>query len=160
MLRAVTITDAKQIKDIYNYYIEFTDITFEEEKLTTCDMEKRITDVTALYPWIVYEENGEVVGYAYATRWKGRKAYDFSVESSVYIKHSTGGRGVGTKLYEELIKELKTLKVHAVIGGVALPNEPSTRLHEKLGFNKVAQFPEVGYKFGKWIDVGYWQLNI
>lgn len=160
MIREVCLKDAKQICHIYNYYIKETDITFEEEVLAVSDMERRITDVTSSYPWFVYEEDGRILGYAYATRWKSRAAYKYSVESTIYVDRDTYKKGIGSKLYRKLIEELKEQGIHSIIGGVALPNEKSCALHEKLGFKKVAQFPEVGFKFGKWIDVGYWQLNL
>jgi phosphinothricin acetyltransferase len=121
-------------------------------------MEKRIAEITRSLPWLVCEEEKEIIGYAYASKWKGRCSYRFSVESSIYLKKDFIGTGAGTKLYQRLIEELKNKNLHAVIGGIALPNEKSQRLHEKLGFKKVAHFSEVGFKFGKWIDVGYWEL--
>lgn len=160
MIRDARLADAEKICNIYNYYIKNTNITFEEATVTEKEMEERIKGITKNYPWLVYEEDGVILGYAYASRWKDRKAYDFSVESSVYVDCNTGCRGIGSALYKALIEKLGKINVHAVIGGVALPNEPSQRLHEKLGFKEVARFLEVGYKFGKWIDVGYWQLNI
>jgi phosphinothricin acetyltransferase len=105
----------------------------------------------------VYEKEGEVVGYAYAGEWKSRCSYRYSVESSVYLKHGLSGEGIGSKLYTELFKLLETTDVHAIIGGIALPNEASVALHEKFGFEKIAHFKEVGYKFEQWVDVGYWE---
>lgn len=160
MIREVIIDDAEQICNIYNHYIANTDVTFEEEILNTSDMETRISEVTKTLPWLVYTQDGKVIGYAYASKWKSRVAYKFSVESTVYVSVQEVTKGLGTKLYKALIKELKNRNIHCVIGGIALPNPKSCGLHEKLGFIKVAQFPEVGFKFNKWIDVGYWQLNI
>ena len=160
MLRQVQISDAAQIAKIYNYYIENTKITFEEELLSQEVMKNRILDITENYPWIVFVDKETVIGYAYASRWKSRKAYDYSVEISVYVDNSYRGKGIGVTLYQKLIEELKKIKINSVIGGIALPNSASVRLHEKLGFEKVAEFPAVGYKFGEWLDVGYWQLNL
>ncbi|MGH8166642.1 MAG: GNAT family N-acetyltransferase, partial [Woeseiaceae bacterium] len=95
---------------------------------------------------------------AYASRWHGRCAYRFSVESTVYLDPDRTGRGVGKRLYAALIDAIRDLSMRAVIGGIALPNEPSIRLHERLGFRKVAHFEQVGFKHDRWIDVGYWQL--
>ncbi len=160
MIRLAKLEDAEQICNIYNYYIKNTGITFEEIELTVSQMEDRINSVLDSYPWLVFEEDGKVTGYAYASRWKSRCAYKYSVETSVYVDYKFNGRGIGCSLMKTLITELKKINVHAVIAGIALPNEKSCRLHEKLDFIKVAQFPEVGYKFGQWIDVGYWQLNL
>ncbi|MEO1450728.1 MAG: arsinothricin resistance N-acetyltransferase ArsN1 family B [Bacteroidota bacterium] len=158
MIRPVLPADAPAIVAIYNYYISHSTITFEEVEIEADEMERRIRDVSTKYPWFVFEEAGHIQGYAYATAWKSRSAYDRSVECTVYLDPNAKGKGIGSRLYERLIAELKERKFHALIGGVALPNEASIRLHEKFGFEKVAQFREVGFKFGKWIDVGYWEL--
>jgi phosphinothricin acetyltransferase len=111
----------------------------------------------ALLPWLVAEQNRQVVGYAYAGKWHGRSAYRFTAESTVYLHEQFVGCGLGRELYEALLLELRSKSVHAVIGGIALPNPASVALHEKLGFEKAAHYREVGFKFGRWIDVGYWQ---
>lgn len=160
MIRLVTTDDAEQLCTIYNYFIENSCITFEEELVTIDAMTSRISDILGKYPWFVFEESGVIKGYAYAARWKGRKAYDFAVETSVYVDINSAGEGIGKALYNDLLSALKKIEMHAIISGIALPNEPSIKLHEKFGFKKVAQFPEVGNKFGKWIDVGYWQVNL
>ncbi|QEN04722.1 N-acetyltransferase family protein [Thiospirochaeta perfilievii] len=160
MIRNVNIIDSQQICDIYNHYIEHTDITFEEDPVTVVEMSERIKKVTKDMPWIVYEEDGKILGYAYASPWRVRAAYRFCAETSLYVDINLSHRGVGTKLYKQLILELKDLGIHSVLGCLAMPNDKSQGLHEKLGFTKVAHFPEVGFKFGHWIDVGYWQLNL
>lgn len=158
MIRNASRDDAAAIAAIYNYYIENTTITFEETAMAPQEMAERIAEITQSYPWIVYLESDVVVGYAYAGRWKARSAYRHTVEVSIYLDHAATGRGIGSKLMAELLARLKVLGVHAAIGGAALPNPPSATLQEKFGFRKVAHFPEVGLKFGKWIDVGYWEL--
>lgn len=158
MIRDATLSDAKPIVDIYNFYIINSTATFEEESIAVDVMKSRIQNVISNLPWLVYEDDDKIQGYAYATPWKQRSAYRNSVEISVYVKHDAQKMGIGTKLYTELISKLAGLKKHAIIGGITLPNDPSIRLHEKLGFRKVAEFEEVGYKFGKWLNVGYWQL--
>jgi len=120
-------------------------------------MERRVNQVTAKFPWIVYEEKGIVIGYAYASSWKERSAYRFSVEGTVYLDKDQIGRGIGIKLYEHLLHELEKNNIHYIIGGISLPNEASVALHERLGFRKCAHFKEVGRKFNQWIDVGYWE---
>jgi len=157
MIRSVLPGDAPRIAEIYNHYIEHTAITFEEQVTSFDEVTRRIAEITQRLPWFVYAENGTVIGYCYASPWKSRSAYRFSVESSIYVANSFGGRGVGTLLYEHLLNDLKARGVHAVMGGITLPNEVSVRLHEKLGFRKVAQFQEVGFKFGRWVDIGYWE---
>jgi phosphinothricin acetyltransferase len=158
MIRPAQISDAKQIARIYNYYIEHSTHTFEEEILDVSAVESKMEQILSNLPWLVYEEAGKVLGYAYATRWRVRSAYRFSVESSVYIDKDHFKRGIGRKLYASLFDILKDKGIHLVIGGITLPNEASVILHEKMGFEKVAHFKEVGYKFNKWLDVGYWQL--
>jgi phosphinothricin acetyltransferase len=158
MIRPATTADAAAIADIYNHYVLKTIVTFEEEPIGVPEMKQRITEVTAALPWLVWVEEGRILGYAYASKWKSRCAYRYSVESTIYLDQTATSRGVGTKLYTSLIAGLKQLGLHGIIGGVALPNAASVGLHEKLGFVKVAQFKEVGWKFGQWIDVGYWEL--
>jgi L-amino acid N-acyltransferase YncA len=159
MIRFAAETDAQAIVDIYNYYIANTIITFEEQPITANEMARRMREIAAAsLPWLVSELDGKLVGYAYASRWKGRSAYRFAVECTVYLDQAFVGKGLGSELYRELIKELKARGIHAAMGGVALPNPASVALHESLGFTKVAEFQEVGFKFNRWINVGYWQL--
>lgn len=149
--------DVEPICEIYNYYIKNTVITFEEEPLTHSEMSQRITDYTRLYPWLVCEVKGEMVGYAYASKWKERSAYKNTVETTVYLKNGFSRKGYGKGLYTSLLQSLQGLNCHAMLACLALPNESSQKLHEYFGFVKVAHFTEVGRKFGKWVDVGYWQ---
>jgi L-amino acid N-acyltransferase YncA len=160
-LRPATLADASQIAAIYNPYILETVISFEEAAVSSDEMALRIADTlqTGL-PWLVAEQNGQILGYAYASKWKGRCAYRYAVESSVYLAKAARGQGLGSTLYRALLAQLRIDGRHTVIGGVALPNAASVALHEKLGFKSVALFKEVGYKFGQWIDVGYWQLHL
>ena len=152
MIRKVQISDAKAICNIYNYYIQNTIITFEEEPVSEQEMKNRIK--SSSLPWLVSENENQLIGYAFASEWKSRCAYKYSVESSVYLE----GRGIGTPLYKELLKQLDDLNYHTIIAGIALPNDISVKFHEKFGFKKVAHFKQVGLKFNKFIDVGYWQL--
>ncbi|MCX7746001.1 MAG: GNAT family N-acetyltransferase [Clostridia bacterium] len=158
MIRKVNLADSKAICDIYNYYISNTTITFEEAQVTQEEMNNRIKDISSKLPWIVYECDGVVVGYAYATIWKARSAYRYSAELSVYIDVNHKRRGIGSELYRYVIELLRDREFHSAIGGIALPNSASVRLHEKLGFKKVAHFEQIGFKQNTWIDVGYWQL--
>jgi phosphinothricin acetyltransferase len=160
-LRPASAADAASICAIYNAYVATTAITFEEEAVTPQDMAQRIADVGAAnLPWLVLEVDGRIAGYSYATKWRARSAYRYSVESTVYLDRAFAGQGLGRLLYGALLDELRKRELHVVIGGIALPNESSVGLHEKLGFLKVAHFTEVGMKFGRWIDVGYWELRL
>jgi len=157
-LRPCTPADAAALARIYNHYIASTVVTFEEVALTADEMARRVTEVTARYPWLVWEEAGEVVGYAYASPWKSRAAYRHAVESAIYLDPGWTGRGIGTRLYAALLEELRARGVHCVVGGVSLPNPASVALHERLGFAPVGEFREIGFKLGRWVHVGYWQL--
>ena len=157
-IRNVKPEDAAQIAEIYNYYIKNTHQTFETESLSAEEMQARIAEISENYPYVVAEEDGEIYGYANATQFKTRQAYEFSAEVSIYVKSDAKQKGIGTLLYDRLFEELRQTDIHAIIAGISLPNDGSVRFHEKLGFTKVAHFREVGYKLGRWVDVGYWEL--
>jgi phosphinothricin acetyltransferase len=158
MVRNVLLDDAAQICKIYNYYIQNTIVSFEESPVTTEDMISRIDEIIPSLPWLVFEDQNRILGYAYASKWKGRCAYRYSVESTVYLSPAATGKGIGSTLYEALISQLKEQGFHSIIGGISLPNDASIKMHEKFGFKKVAHFSQVGFKFIKWVDVGYWEL--
>ncbi len=158
MIRSVTPDDAARVTEIYNHYIRSSPATFEEQLLAPDDMRPRIADTTQAYPWFVSEEDGRLAGYAYARRWRERAAYRYAVEASIYLDPVAVGKGIGSALLGALLGELRNRHFHCAMGGVSLPNEASVALLEKFGFSPVAHFKEVGYKFGQWIDVGYWQL--
>lgn len=160
MIRTATAADAAAIINIYNHYIATTTISFEENPVTEQEMAQRIKDVSASLPWYVEEQDGVVIGYAYATPWRARSAYRFSVESTVYVAASHAGKGIGKRLYQTLIADLRQRGIHVIIGGIAQPNAASVALHESLGFEKVAHFKDVGRKFEQWVDVGYWELRL
>jgi phosphinothricin acetyltransferase len=155
----VTPADAGAVAAIYNHYVLQTVVTFEEEPITAAEISRRIDEVRAgSLPWFVAEHDGAMAGYAYASRWRARSAYRFSSEVTVYLAPEQGRRGIGSALYAELLSALRGSGLHAAIGGIALPNDASVALHEKFGFKKVAHFEQTGFKFNRWIDVGYWQL--
>jgi len=160
MIRAIQSEDAGPISAIYNHYVANTIITFEEAPVSVEEISRRVARVSNEFPWLVIDIEGRVAGYAYASEWNERSAYRYSVQSTIYLAPDHVGKGVGTELMLALIEQLRRRPIHEVIAGVALPNDASTRLHEKLGFKKVAHFREVGYKCGGWIDVGYWQLRL
>jgi L-amino acid N-acyltransferase YncA len=160
-IRAATLSDAAAIADIYNHYVKETVVTFEEGPVSAAEIARRIEEVqSASLPWLVAEEGPDVAGYAYATRWKARSGYRFSAEITVYLAPGRAGQGIGSKLYSELFPLLQARGIHAVMGGIALPNKASVALHEKFGLRKVAHFEQVGFKFDRWIDVGYWQRTL
>lgn len=158
MIRPAITSDAADIVAIYNYYVATTTVSFEESPISAEEMAQRIIDVGARLPWYVFEEDGRVVAYAYATPWRVRAAYRFSVESSVYVSPGHPRRGIGSRLYRTLIDDLRGRGIRVVIGGIAQPNIASVALHEAFGFEKVAHFKQVGRKFEQWVDVDYWEL--
>ncbi len=160
MIRPVRLSDAKAITDIHNYYIENSVANLEERCTPLAVIEQRIEKITEHFPWLVYEHNNNIIGYAYASDWKPRSGYRQTAETTIYIKNNIEQRGIGTALYKELIQKLKDLSFKELIGGISLPHPQSVGLHEKMGFEKVAHFKRVGYKFDQWVDVGYWQLSL
>lgn len=161
MIRAATTADCEAVAAIYNHYVMKTIVTFEEEPVAPAEIAGRLQEVaSASMPWLVAEQSGDVVGYAYSNQWKGRHGYRFSAEITVYISPDHSRRGLGSALYDHLFPLLMARGIHAVMGGIALPNEASVALHERFGLEKVAHFREVGFKFDRWIDVGYWQRTL
>jgi len=157
MIRSVCIDDAEDICSIFNHYVSHTIVTFEEAPVDVGEVKRRIQKVTKTHPWFVYEDEGRIIGYAYAGRWAERSAYRFATESTVYVDPEFTRRKIGYRVLDRVVRELKNKGFHTTMGGIALPNDASIGLHEKLGFVKVAHFKDVGMKFGTWIDVGYWQ---
>ena len=160
MIRPVAATDASAIATIYNHYVSNTTVTFEEEPVSAAEMARRIeTVVSSGQPWLVAETDGQVAGYAYATKWHHRHGYRYSAEVTVYLGPTFGGRGLGTALYQELFPLLEASGIRSLVGVIALPNPASVALHEKFGMRKVGHLTAIGMKFGEWIDVGYWQKS-
>ena len=158
MIRAATVEDAAPIAAIYNHFVQHTIVTFEEEPVSATELARRMDGVrAAALPWNVATRGDTVLGYAYASKWKERYGYRFSVEISVYLAPDAGGHGIGSMLYADLFAQLASRGIHAAIGGIALPNDSSVALHEKFGMRKVAHFEQTGFKFGQWVDVGYWE---
>lgn len=159
-IRPCEAADLIGICEIYNHYIANTVITFEETPLKVSEMTQRVNACTQRYPWLVCEQDGQIVGYAYASTWRERAAYKHTAESTVYVRAGCSGKGHGKALYAALLQALMQLDCHVVLGCIALPNAESVGLHEHFGFEKVAHFPEVGRKFDQWLDVGYWQKTL
>jgi phosphinothricin acetyltransferase len=158
MIRLVKNDDAAAIADIYNYYVVNTAITFEESPVDVNIIADRIISITAQYPWYVWEEKGEIIGYAYAHRWHERAAYRYAAEDSIYLKQGYERRGIGKQLLERVIEDTRRQETHVLMAVITVPNEGSVGLHERLGFKKAGQFNEIGYKLGERRDVGYWEL--
>ena len=159
-IRHAEISDVPAITSIYNHYIQTSTSTFEETILSEKELAIRLKNISEKYVWLVGLVNNEVIGYAYAAQWKTRSAYRLTVETSIYLKHGTEGNGYGKALYQELLQQVEELGYKCLIGGISLPNDASIKLHESLGFVKIGQFVKVGLKFGKWIDVGYWERRV
>lgn len=161
MIRNVKVEDAKEIVDIYNHYILNTNVTFEVEALASGEMAKRIEKKIKDNPWIVYEEDNKILGYAYVGEFRERIAYKFTKEVTIYLDKSVVRRGIGTKLMEALIERCKIeYDIHTLISVVTVPNPSSISIHKKFGFERVGYFKEVGFKDNKWLDVEYLQLMI
>ncbi len=160
MIRSAQISDAASISGIYNEYVRNSQATFDETDITADEMAKRIESTLKEFPWLVSVEAGVVIGYTYARKWRDRAAYRYTAETGTYLDARFTGKGIGTELKRALLDELKARGFHSVISGISLPNPASVALCEKFGFTKVAHFSEVGRKFGRWIDVGYWELKL
>jgi L-amino acid N-acyltransferase YncA len=157
-VRDANAGDAAAIAAIYNAYVRDSVATFELEPVAEATMQSRIDAVQSRgLPWLAIERDGAMLGYAYATPWKARAAYARTVETSIYLVPDATGRGLGRSLYAQLIERLRGTGMHALIGGISLPNAASVALHEALGFACIGRFREVGFKHGRWVDVGYWQ---
>lgn len=163
MIRPVELSDASAIADIYNHYIDETVITFEYDRIDGNEIASRIAVVTGEdFPWICYvdDETGQLLGYAYAGKWRKRVAYRFVVESAIYLHKDHLGQGIGRQLYDELFRLLREAGIRRVVAGIAIPNESSVAAHRAMGFRHVGVFEKVGFKFDRWIDVDFWQLDL
>jgi L-amino acid N-acyltransferase YncA len=160
IIRQATIEDAHAITEIYNWYITNTVISFEITPVTLEEMTKRMKEKLEHYDWLVGEIDNEIVGYAYYGTFRPREAYHHSVEASIYLVQGCTGRGFGKALYESLIDSAKKHGFREMVGVITLPNPASIALHEALGFKLVGVNTNIGYKFGRYIDVGMWQLSL
>jgi phosphinothricin acetyltransferase len=157
-IRRATSEDAAAIAAIYEPYVRDTAITFETEPPGPAEIAARMAAGEGLYPWLVADrEEGGVAGYVYAAAFRSRAAYRFAVETTVYLASDAQGRGVGTALYRPLLDLLERQGFTQAVAAIALPNEASVRLHERLGFRRTGTYERVGWKLGSWIDVGLWQ---
>ena len=152
------LSDAHQVAAIYYPYVVNTPITFESEPPDGTEMRSRITSVMEKYPWLVCEHDGEVMGYTYGSMFRSRPAYNWAVETTVYVREAAHGLGIGSALYSSLKECLRLQGFISAVGVIALPNEASVYLHEHLGFQKDGVLPKAGFKEGIWHDVGIWWL--
>lgn len=159
-IRSVKIEDAADLVAIYAPYVEGTAITFETEVPTVADFASRIKKTLEKFPYLVAEEEGRVVGYAYASTYKDRAAYDWTVELSVYVAQEARGKGIGSLLYDALEEDLTARGCKNFLACIALPNPASLALHEKRGYEQVAHFKKVGYKFDTWHDIVWLQKSL
>jgi phosphinothricin acetyltransferase len=155
MIRLAIPSDAARLLEIYAPIIETTAITFETVVPSVADFAKRIEKISSVYPYLVWEEGSEILGYA--TRFRDRAAYDWICESAIYIHESARGKGIGKKLYSKLFDCLRAQGLVSVIGGIR-SGSTSAKLHESLGFRNVGNIPYAGYKLNAWHDVEFWQL--
>lgn len=159
-IRYAKLNDAARILEIYSPHILKTPTSIETEVPSIEEFQARMEETMTKFPWLVYESGDRVLGYAYASTHRSRCAYGWSVESTVYIDEPSQGQGIGAKLYRELFRLLKEQGAVNVFAGITQPNDASVRLHESLGFTPIGRFKDVGFKLGKWWDVGWWQLPI
>lgn len=156
--------DEHGICEVYNHFISHTVVTFEEVPLRPEQMRERIDACRRTHPWLVCEAPSDtgpqIVGYSYASAYHARAAFRHTAEVTVYVRHGLERRGIGRALYEPLMAQLQAQGCHALIAAIALPNAGSVGLHESLGFTPVGQMREVGHKFGRWVDLGYWQKTL
>ncbi len=159
LIRPANSTDADQILAIYAPYIYHSAITFETEVPSAEDFKARVARIIEKYPWLVCEEEGQIIGYAYAGGHRDRIAYQWSVEISVYINEAAHGRGVATHLYQALLALLKIQGVVNIYALITVPNLKSIALHARFGFKELIVFEKIGYKEGAWHDV-QWMLLV
>ncbi|HEL2383502.1 TPA: N-acetyltransferase [Streptococcus suis] len=159
-IRSARTEDAADLVAIYAPYVETTAITFETEVPTVADFASRIKKTLEKFPYLVAEEEGRIVGYAYASTYYARAAYDWTVELSVYVSSEARGKGIGSLLYDALEEELTARGFKNFLACIALPNPASLALHEKRGYEQVAHFKNVGYKFDTWHDIVWLQKSL
>lgn len=159
-LRVASVKDAKALADIYAYYVENTAVSFEYTAPSAEEFAERIEHKTEKYPFLVAVENGKCVGYAYASQLRERASYDWDAELSIYLDRDVCSKGIGTMLYGALTEILRIQNFAILYSGVTPPNVKSEALHEKFGFTKLCVTENIGYKFGKWHGVIWYQKRI
>lgn len=158
LIRLAGPADAAGIAAIYRPYVEGSRISFEEDAPDAAEISRRMS--SPLHPWLVAEDEGRLLGFASSSAFRSRRAYRWVVESGIYVAANSKGRGIGRALLSKLIELLERQGFVAVIGAIALPNEASVALHERLGFVSTGTYRQVGFKLGEWLDVGLWQREL
>ena len=160
MIRLANPDDAPAILDIYAPIVRDTPISFEYEPPSVDEMRARIEKVLAVRPWLVFEQDGVVLGYTYATTFRERRAYDWGVESAIYVRAQERGKGIGPRLYRTLFEILRAQNYCTVVAGATMPNEATERLHRSMGFTEFGRYPAAGFKHGCWYDVVFWYKRL
>ncbi len=155
--RLATEGDAAAMLAIYADYVQTTVISFEMDPPAVAEFASRVRDVLKYAPWIVAEDGGAILGYAYGSHFRTRAAYRWTIEVTVYVARAHVGRGLGRNLYTRLFRILELQGFQMLVAGITLPNDASVRLHERMGFRHVGVYRAVGHKFGAWRDVGWWE---
>jgi len=159
-IRSIEVSDAPAVLDIYAPFVSDSATSFEIVPPDVPEVERRIMDLRARYPWLVFESDGNVLGFAYASPHRARQAYQWSVDVSVYINSHSQHRGIGRALYTALFALLRRQGYFNAYAGISLPNQASLGLHESLGFTRIGIFERTGFKFGQWHDVVWLQLRL
>ncbi len=159
-IRDATAADANAIAAIYAPYVLETAISFEETPPTPSELQARITSILQTYPYLVFEDRGRVLGYAYGSQHRAKPAYRWSVETTVYVDRAAHRSGIGRALYIRLLELLTRQGFRSAFAGIVPPNEKSVGLHEALGFSYIGTFPEIGFKFGQLQDLGWWSRSL
>jgi phosphinothricin acetyltransferase len=161
-VRPATPEDAAEIAAIYKPYVEGATVSFELKAPDERTMRARMTASDGYYPWLVVTEGegGAVLGYAYATKFRDRPAYRYVVETAIYVSGPVQGQGVGRLLYPALINTLRAQGFVQAVSVISLPNDYTIGLHEAAGFRRQGVLRELGFKQGRWIDVGFWQREL
>lgn len=159
-IRRAKPSDAEHIIAIYQPIVEQTNISFETDPPSRDEMSRRISATLATHEWLVAYEKDGVAGYAYASQYRPRDAYRYSIETTAYVHERCRGQGVGKALYKSLFTSLVSLGFHTAYAGIALPNRSSIELHKSVGFEAIGVFQDAGYKFDTWHDVSWWQRKV
>lgn len=160
LIREARLNDAAVLRDVYAPFVERTAVTFETEIPSVDEFAERIAKAQTNWSWLVAETPIGIAGYAYGTRWRDRPAYGKTVETSTYLDARYHRQGIGYALYRALLGDLQGKGYHTAVAGIALPNDGSVALHRKLSFEPVGVFRAVGWKFGAWHDVAWWQRRL
>ena len=160
LIRAATAADAAAIAEIYRPFVDTSRASFEELPPDAKEMARRMIGGDRVYPWLVAEADGAVIGYSSATAFRQRSAYRWTVETGIYVAPQSQRRGIGRALGLKMIEELTRRGYASAVASITLPNPPSVALHERLGYASVGGIRGAGFKLGAWADIGYWQRDL